>query len=291
MARLFGRKYKLTIDRTLVIEQLDIAFKIVKSITKEPNKGEVKVYGLSDDTRGKLEKQRNRLGSTSNPVKLELEVGYEGQTSVIFSGDVSTIYSRRAAADIVTTFASADGIAQVRTGRVSFGVKPGTKILDVAKQVVRKGGLSIGNLEKAFASATITDLGSTFPEGTVVDGSAYDELTRIADSAGFEVSIQNGVLQVKTKGHALDDEAVDLNDDTGLVDSPTVEVNQDPTKPSKGEKYVKAKSLLIPGLFPGRKVKLKSEGFNGEYEIAAIEYSGETFGQDWYADMKLRPTK
>lgn len=288
--RLFGRRYKLTIDQSLEISELDIAFKVQKSITKEPNKGEVKIYNLSPDTRGKLEKQRNRLGSKQRPVRLELEAGYEDRISLILSADIHTIYSQREGADMVTTLASADGIAQVRMARVSFSVKPGTSVTDTIKQIAKKGGLNLGNIERAVSGAAKIDgLGSTFPEGTVIDGSAYDELTRIAESAGYEVSVQSGVLQVKERGKALAEKAVELAFDSGLIDSPSVETSQDPTKQSKGDKYVKAKALLIPGLFPGRKVRLKSTGFDGEYEIALVEYSGEVHGQDWYADLKLRP--
>lgn len=286
--RLFGRKYKLILDGQLEISELDIAFKIQKSSTKEPNKAEIKIYNLADDTRGRIQKQRDFFGE--HPVRLSLEAGYTDNLTLIFSGDIHTIYSQREEADIVTTFGSADGIAQIRTARVAFGVKPGTTVRDVLKQIAMKGGLSVGNLDKALSgNVTIKDLGSTFPEGTVVDGSAYDELTRIAEAAGYEVSIQNGVLQVKPKGKALDDKAIELSSESGLVESPSIETSQDPAKQATGDKFVHAKALLVPGIFPGRRIKLVSEGFNGEYEVMVVEYSGELAGQDWYADMKLRP--
>lgn len=290
--KLFDRRYKLSIDDgKLEITQLHVEFRIAKSITKEPNKAEIKVYNLTASQRGELEKNRNRMGSLANPIKLEFEAGYKDKTSVIFSGNIRTIYSERQGADIITTFASADGIAQVRLARVSFSVKKGTGILDTVKQIAKKGDLSIGNLEKAITSASISSLGSTFPEGTTIDGSAYDELQRIVESAGFEVSMQNGVLQFKPQGKAVGGELLDLASDSGLIDSPTVEVNQDPGKPAKGEKYVRAKALIVPGLFPGRGVRLKSEGFNGDYEVVTVEYQGQLAGNDWYANLKLRSLK
>jgi hypothetical protein len=75
-----------------------------------------------------------------------------------------------------------------------------------------------------------------------------------------------------------------------LIGSPTVETSPpDPKKTKKQEKHVKCKVLMIAGMVPGRKVRLKSDSFDGTYEITEVLYEGDTMGQDWGADLKLRP--
>ncbi len=291
MTRLFDRRYKLTIDKALEVSDLDIGFQITKSTKKQPNKAEIRVYNLSPDTRAKIEGKRDRLGKLDNPVKCDLEAGYADGVSLIFSGDLHTIYTDKQGADFVTHLASADGLAAVRQANVSFGVKKGTSIIDVFKKIATGGGFKLGNLVEVTGAAKIGDMGSTFPEGTVVDGPAYDELCRLAESAGFEVSIQNGALQLKDRGQPVNEKAIELSADSGLIGSPTVEAQQEPGKTKPSDKFVKAECLLIPGIFPGRKVNLDSQdkAFNATYECVVVEYIGENFGAEWGCKLKLRP--
>jgi hypothetical protein len=295
--KLYGRKYKLTIDggtpgqKGVEISDLDVGFKISKSIKKEPNKAEILVYNLSPDTRKRIDSQRDRMGKLSNPVRCDMEAGYDEGTSLIFSGDLHTIFTEKQGSDWVTHLASADGLAAMRQATVAFSVKRGTPIFDVFKKLAKGSGVGIGNALQGFANAQIKDVGSTFPEGTVIEGQAYDELCRLADSAGLEVSVQGQALQVKTKGRALSEKAIELSSDSGLVGSPAVEAVQDPGKKNPSERYVTAECLLIPGIFPGRKVNLDPEdkAFKGTYECVAVDYAGETFGQEWGLKLKLRP--
>ncbi len=291
MTRLLDRRYKLTVDGALEVSDLDIGFQITKSTKKQPNKAQILIYNLSPDTRAKIEGKRDRLGRLDNPVKCDLEAGYADGMSLIFAGELHTIFTEKQGPDWVTHLASADGLAAVRQSNVSFGIKKGTRIVDVFKKIATGGGFKMGNLVEVTGAAKIADMGSTFPEGTVVDGPAYDEICRLAESAGFEVSIQNGALQLKERGEPVNERAIELSADSGLIGSPTVEAQQDPGKSKPGDKFVKAECLLIPGIFPGRKVNLQSQdkAFNATYECVVVEYQGETFGQDWGCKLKLRP--
>lgn len=288
MSRLFDRKYKLTVSNVTEVTDLDVGFRITKSTKKQPNKTEILVYNLSPDTRGKLEGQRDQLGKLKNPVPVDFEAGYASGTSLIFSGDAHSIYTEKQGPDFITHIVGGDGLAQIRQARVSFGVKKGTRVTDVFKKIATGGGFNLGNLVKVTSDASIADMGSTFPEGTVIDGSAYDELERLALSAGLELSIQDRVLQFKPKGQPLQEEAIDLTADSGLIGSPVLEAQQDPGKTSPGECFVNAEALLIPGLLPGRKVNLHDD-FKGSYECVVVDYQGENFGPKWGASLKLRP--
>jgi hypothetical protein len=159
MTRLFDRRYKLTIDGAVEVTDLDIGFQITKSTKKQPNKAEIKVYNLSHDTRAKIEGKRDRLGKLDNPVKCDLEAGYADGMSLIFSGDLHTIFTEKEGPDWVTHLASADGLSAVRQANVSFGVKKGTSVVDVLKKAAVGGGFKMGNLVEVTGGAKISDMG------------------------------------------------------------------------------------------------------------------------------------
>ena len=90
----------------------------------------------------------------------------------------------------------------------------------------------------------------------------------------------------------------------GLLDSPEAAIDSTvslgfaktatgkPSTPNpptpKNTAILKAKAMLIPGLVPGRVVRLESDLYNGNYEITEVEYVGQSFGKDWMAVMVLR---
>ncbi len=289
MSRLFERDYVLRVD-TLEITKLDIAFRIQRTLKSQPNKAEFRVWNLNPDHRGELDRQRDRLGKKANPVHVELEVGYVGSRHLIYSGDLTIVYSEHEGPDVITYIASGDGSVAWKASRVNFGVGAGTTVADTLKKLAKSMVLGKGNINEVLSGATIPNNGATFSEGTTVSGSAREEFSRLADSAGLEWSIQGGVIQVKEKGKALSQSAILLTPDNGLIGSPTVETSPpDPTKTKKKEKHVKCKALMIPGMVPGRKVQLKTESFDGTYEISEVNYQGDTTGSEWGADLKLRP--
>jgi hypothetical protein len=289
MSRLFDRDYVLRVD-ALEITRLDIAFRVQRTLKAHPNKAEIRVWNLNQEHRGELDRQRDRLGKKQTPVHVELEVGYAGSRHLIYSGDLTIVYSEHDGPDIVTYITSGDGSVAWKTSRVNFGVSAGTQVKDTLKKIAKSMTLGKGNLDEVLRTASLPNVGATFSEGTTVSGAAREEFSRLADAAGFEWSIQNGVIQVKEKGKPLTQSAIRLTPESGLIGSPTVETSPpNPGKTKKQEKAVKCRALMIPGMVPGRKVQLESESFDGTYEITEVMYQGDTAGQEWGADLKLRP--
>jgi hypothetical protein len=52
---------------------------------------------------------------------------------------------------------------------------------------------------------------------------------------------------------------------------------------------VGVKTLMISGLYPGRKVVLDTAEYHGGYQITECKYVGNTAGNDWNVELKLRP--
>ncbi len=293
MTALFNRAYTLRLGG-LELSGLDIAFKIQRTLRPEPNRAEIIVWNLNEEHRKQLDGQKDRVGRRSDPIHVELEAGYADAQHLIFVGDLTVTYSERDGADIATHIAAGDGSLSWRSARVNFSVQPGTSVKDVliktGKAFISGKGNVSDSLNQLSNVIKIESQGNTFPEGTTISGSAVEEFQRLCDSAGLEWSIQNGIIQVKQKGKPLKQSAIDLTPETGLIGSPSVETSPpDPNKKKKQEKVVKCEALMIPGMVPGRKVHLKSESFDGTYEIWEVVYEGDTRGEKWGADLKLRP--
>lgn len=267
--RLFGRKVVVTVG-TIRLEDLDVTFQIERTLKKEPNKCELYIYNLTKDHRAQLEQQK--------AVPVRLEAGYVEQTSLLFAGDLRNVHSIHDGPDVVTKLTSGDGEKRIRSARMNKAYASGTKVATVLEEVAKELGVGIGNAVQAFKSRGLEGVGQLFSGGTVVSGNVANELEGLTTSAGLEWSVQDGNLQILARGRALAGTAVRLAPDTGLIGSPTID--------AKG--VVRVSCLMIPDLFPGRKVQVESESIRGTYRVERAVYQGDTAGVDWTIDLECK---
>lgn len=145
-------------------------------------------------------------------------------------------------------------------------------------QLAQALGVGLGNVQNAVAKLTARGA-QFFGSGTAIVGNAAEELTTFCRSAELEWSIQDGLLQILDRGTSLDDLAVLLSSESGLIGSPSVD--------HKG--IASATALIQPDLSPGRKVTFDSLALKGTYRITDVEYSGDTAGTDWHAKLTAAP--
>jgi hypothetical protein len=133
-----------------------------------------------------------------------------------------------------------------------------------------------------------------------ISGSGQAAMTRLMRNVNLDWSIQNGVLQILSKGVPLAQTAILLTPQTGLLESPHSAVNasvhltstkstktarkQNPNDPS----ILKLKTMLIPGMVPGRKVDLRTELYNGGYVLTECLYKGESWSTEWFIESTAR---
>lgn len=275
MARLFQRKYRLTLD-TFQIEGLAIDFKVKKSIGRAANTCTLSVTNLSRDTRA-------RLSELGRGTRVKLEVGYENEDlHVLFNGGSRTIDVRHEKTDYILDIEARDRGDNILQKRVNRSYPPGTEVRTVIRDLVDALEIGRGNLSE-LEGVGLEGVGRTFPEGTVLSGQASRELDEILRSMGLRWSVQNGVLQLQRRGRPLSAQAVNLSPETGLVGSPALDTSR------RRSGIVNAVAFIMPDLVPGRKVSLQSELYSGGYEIRQVEYSGSWRATDWYANLTLRP--
>jgi hypothetical protein len=195
-----------------------------------------------------------------------------------FQGNKRRADSIRDKEDWATVIKAGDGEHAMRTARVSRSFGPQTTLQEVVDYIAGQMQIGTGNVAQALADAELDQLGTVFPEGTLVRGAAARELGELLRSANLEWSVQEGVLQILSRGAALNRQAVLLSPDTGLVGVPTKGANH----------VVTVKALIIPELVPGRLIQLNSSSAKGVYRIETAKYSGESASQEWYVEMACR---
>lgn len=268
--KIFQRYIRLIID-TIDVTGLDAQFQVKKNLLPQPNTCELKVYNLNATHRAALEALK--------VATISLEAGYEGGYSSLFLGDLRTSISTREGPDWVTSLGAGDGEKAIRTARVSASIKKGATTIDVVKTIARALGVGEGNLSSAAQTLQASGISDLFSEGTILSGSASREMTHICASAGLTWSIQRGALQILHTKEALDNEALFISQDTGMIGAPT----------SDGKGVVTVKLLMIPDVFPGRKMVLEGQQTRGNYRIEEVVTTGDTAATDWYHEIKGKP--
>jgi hypothetical protein len=291
---LFERRVRVIAD-TLEIEGLRAQFKVKKTLRKQPNTCEISISNLNEHSRAGLQKRRR--------IPVILEAGYVGNLAQIFSGESRFVDQVHEGAEWVTKIQCGDGERAFVYRRVADSFRPGTRVADVINTVVGALGMTAtGHL------AEIKALAEQFVGGYSAFGKASSELDHLLKSRGFEWSIQDGQLQILKVGKTSNESVLVLSPSTGLVGSPEhgnpekdVPLDQLSGKEAdgsfalsakgvKGPAVLKVKSLLQPGLRPGRKVKVESRGINGFFRIQSVEHTGDTHGGDWYSLCECLPT-
>lgn len=123
--RQFGRVLELKIGNrkeSIAINNLRVTFSIKKTLTSEPNTGEISVYNLNDNNRNLITSKQYSF--------LELSVCYKDDVlRLIFCGDILTVENKLTGQDIITTMKCADGHRAYTEKTIVKTMKKGRKIV------------------------------------------------------------------------------------------------------------------------------------------------------------------
>lgn len=295
MTTLFGRKWYLRVG-SVELTDLDIEFKVFKSIKREPNKCSLTVYGLSKQTRQTIETQLDTVTTTRTQDKgnelsvtttsstqragrpwIELRAGSGSDPSVLFYGQTidKGIVTIADGIDVAFSLEAKDGGDSYQRSRMNQSFAAGTRVEDVLRAAVSAMAIGEGNLNDFARGLELTNGTTQFVDGYPAFGPAREVLNNIIEGSGLRWSIQNGILVIRERGKPLQNQATLITPDTGLIGSPTVD--------AKG--ILTAKCLIQPGVEPGRMITIQSNQFNGDYQVRSVEYSGSTFADEWFATI------
>lgn len=266
---LFSRSYNLVVGERDV-SALDIDFTVTRTLSATPNKAEITVYNASPDTRAQWESYKK------GKIPVSLSVGYKDQGDLrIYLGFLRTLQSTVQGPDIVTEISSGDG-EETKGAKISKTLPAKVPPDAVLRAIVQSLGVGRGNIEDAVRALRTRGLASLHPRGAVLFGPSAKVMSDFCASAGLEWSVQDGAVQILTKGAPLNETAVLLSAATGLIGSPSVD--------TKGT--LTAQSLLIPSIVPGRIVQIDSVGVKGAFVVGQVEYAGSKSENEWYCKIK-----
>lgn len=307
-ATLFRRDWTIIVDN-LDVSNLAFEFEILSTIKKEPNKCRLVIYNLNKDHRAQLFK-RNRPDSNSKKtvgIPVTIQAGYVGNKQVIFSGDLNEVSGERDGVNWKTVIIGSDGGRAYREGRINKTYGTGTSFNTILSDCAASMGVGLGNLS-SIGNVEIPGIGTTTATPFTPSGNAAQELDRILRSAGFRWSIQRGNLQILQIGQPLQADAVLISPESGLIASPQATIDTTVTlgnpqlaaqlgsrakinKP-KDPGVLKLRTLLIPELYPGRKIVLKSQSLNENqgagYELVECLYRGQSWSDTWEIESVAR---
>jgi hypothetical protein len=268
--QLFDRRVRVQVA-DLALDGFDVTFEITKSLSaKTPNKAELRIWNLNADHRKHLQELEH--------VFVSIEAGYASGTSLVYKGDLRDVVSVRDRSDWITSITS-DAARRARKKRLVKSFAPGSSVADIIAATAKAMGINMGNAEQAALAAKIAGTGAAkFFNGYAVAGAVDEELDRLARSTNLEWSIQDDTLQFLEYGKPMARLAVRLTPDTGLIGSP-----------EPGNKGIaEVRCLLIPDLYPGRRVEVQAEHVKGFFRVEVTKHTGSTFGDEWYVDMQLK---
>ncbi len=262
--RQFGRQIRLWIgndSESIVIDNLRISFTVEKSLTAEPNAGEINIYNLTRSNQSLL------VSKVYN--KAILMVGYE-EPRVIYGGDIIKAVVIRDDLDYIVKLDLGDGQNDIVGARVNTTLKAGATDEDIAKEAVK----AMKGSEEGVIDVPIK---KGLPRGKVLVGNARDVLNKVAKNQKADWSIQDGEVIVLPKDKILsDNEGFVLSQDTGMIGSP-----------KKTADGLEVDCLINPALVIGALVRIQSidVSFNGDYKITSLIHEGDNYADEWCSKL------
>ena len=279
MSRLFERKVKLTVadartgEVEKVIDQLQVEFDVYRTLEWEVNTMDAAVYNLNAESRKLLENPKPQI--------VTLEVGYGDNLQVIFVGRTRTVRTDRQGPDIVTRIEAHDGRGKDAVwARRSF--PKGATIDNVFRYLIDLVGLGEGNLVQAIDKAEAGGLPRTIRTSMRVRGYGVDQLAQLANSFGLQFIIQNEECLFLKYGEPQENlRPPEISSATGLHGTPSVD----------NEGVMSLDCLLIPNVFPGNVVDVRSEFVEGTYRVITARYSGSVWGANFMISIEGKRTQ
>jgi hypothetical protein len=285
---LFDRTYRLLVGKKgsnqgiEITDTLRIEFEIEKTAKKNPNKSKIKVYNMKKETRALCETPDTRV---------VLYAGYKDEAGalLLFQGNVSYAWSRKEDADIVTEFEVGDGAKEIRDTTVSLGYNKGIKSTQILNDVSKQMGLPLTLPSNAPTRVWNNGLSYHGPARTLLD--------KVTKGTGLEWSIQNGNLQVIAHGMVTTRQGILIKQDSGMIGSPERErlANAHTHKKKQAQPVIepdydgwRVKTLLMPMLNPGDRIKLEAQFVNGVYRIQQVKHEGDSDATGkWQSDLRV----
>lgn len=268
-------------ENTRLITDSQIKATIKKDNNKEPNKSQISVYNLSDDTVNYINK------NIRNNVAVALAVGYRDSNTLqtVFKGTVQWVSDVFNGVDRITTLHCVDGGINLSLARSSRSYPKGTKVKTIIQDLTTDLGGAAGNVA--------IDNGETISSASSMCGSTSYYLDHLCKGIDHNFSMQDGAVFITPRSKMFSARSSYIADGSGLIGSPqpfhndikpTQSVNKNSKKAKKPTDGVKFKCEIDGTIIPEKTLWLKSKVYDSAFKVVSvthnIDYEGNTFTSD-----------
>lgn len=287
------------------IKDLHMEFEVKKDNSKDPNKGYVTIFNLSDEIVNYLDQnQRESLACM-------FSAGYYGDEKLIFSGTIDFMSDNFDTETRETKFYLGDATLNLMTATTARSYRKGTSYDVVLNDLISDLKLPKGRV--------VSFEGKTLQHSMAFTGSASQNLQNLAKNTGSTFSVQDGAVYWTKEGSRFSGTMFEISEDGGMIGSPTpknpqagkhrVEKKKKTSSSSKtaanGQTAAKiatdkqlredsgleVKCLLNGAILPESTIYLKSRRYTGFYKVASLKHSGGYETGDWLTTMTLVETR
>jgi len=291
-------------DTTLDLSELRFRFQIRHGTLGAPGHADIRIYNVAPQTAAALESAvTNAAADPGIPGRhrrsVTIQAGYRGgQFGAIFKGElIQTRRGKESPVDSYVDLTVVDGDSAYTQGVVSVSLAAGSTVRDRLRAIAQ----ALTGYGVTYDESEWPDLPERrLPRGCVLHGMAWRKLDELAKENGFSWWVYAGRLHIMRKSDALPGEAVVLSSHTGLIGLP-----------EQTQGGIMARCLINPEIRPGCLVKIdqasiqqqrlnigvgaiNAPGWNipdisadGIYRVLAIDYMGDTRGNEWYQHLTL----
>jgi len=291
---LFNRVLNLSIETAagetvlLFDESFKISFSVFKNSSSNPNSATIKIYNLSINTKNVLKdvfKKNQQLSDDEKPpLHIYLSAGYGDDVgaTLIFSGNITDVYTMYQEPDYITNISCYDGGVTLRDTFLNIAYQNGIDSNVIIKQIANAMKTSIDS------ASVYLDKNFKLANGISLSGKAKDLMDNITQRGGLQWTIENNKIRIAPQGLATNEPAIVLASDTGLIGSPQrlQTAGFDAMNTNVVDEY-KCKTLLLTGVAIFRLVEFRTKDVTGFYAIRSAQHTGDTYGSAWTTDLDV----
>jgi hypothetical protein len=273
-----------SIDLSKTAQNANIGFTVERNLDAEPSTAAITIHNLSKSTQESLKAAVDgwtvelAAGYGNTPFSFYLDGEHDGSANVIFKGDVRLVRHRREPPLLATDIEADDG-GEASKKFVTRHFGKGTTVGTVFRWLTAQSGLGVGNVTRIDQIRKQDGLPDRLENGMNIKGYVMDEISDLARSRGARISSQSGEMIVLAPGEALAGVPVtEIGPATGLIGYPYVD----------NEGILTLNHRLLPNVFPGAPIDVKSEFVDGRYVVERAVYSGSLYGDDFNIEIEGR---
>jgi len=284
---MFRRTAQVSFDGVSIkpITDLRVTFDVDKGDGDQLNRGTIKIYNLSPNSRAQLAKPFPIGFPLIDPIiRVFLKAGYDGDNIQLLAGELLSGINTKEGPDWITTLEVWSGINATTKGIANFSFGDPTKAKVIADRL-----LSVLNIDVKYTDEALDLVGNLKVTDYTSSGLSFREINLFLRRYGLSFTIEEdgqGLVYIDDRPRnpgAGQNSQNTFSPSTGLVGSPSI------TRTG-----IEIRALLRPQIRLLERFFVESQTISGtlvgnvvaDYHAINIKHTGDTRGEDWYTAIE-----